>query len=269
MGKGLAILGVPGVMGRKAWWQTFDPTSVGALGLWIDAAHPASLFQDSAGTIPAVADGDPIGRAGRVATNLATQSTTANKPTLKLNIQNGKPVIRFDSDDYLSLANLALLNNVGSVSFFAVLRYPDLDTIRCELFYSVGTSAAPSRFTTNMADATDLLGMAGRRLDTDSIQTIRANSDFNTTLKSVFCSYATQTVDVRKNGASIASSSTFQTAGNTSATDSLCALVGAATDPISQFFNGDLMEMLLYVPALSDANRDLVEAYLNAKWAVY
>lgn len=50
--------------------------------VWYDLSNVATLQQDSAGTIPVTAPGDPIGRVMDIsgATNHATQATAANRP---------------------------------------------------------------------------------------------------------------------------------------------------------------------------------------------
>ncbi len=62
------------------------------------------LFQDSAGTVPATVDGDPIGFWGDTGFDNAnlSQSNNALRPTLKTNIQNSKSMIRFNgSSQYI------------------------------------------------------------------------------------------------------------------------------------------------------------------------
>ena len=83
----------------------FDPGALfagGAQGIWIDPSDTASLFQDSAGTIPAGV-GDPIGRiedrSGRG--NHATQSAAASRPILRRDAI-GSLYLEFDGiDDFL------------------------------------------------------------------------------------------------------------------------------------------------------------------------
>ena len=261
---GMLLMGVP--LGSSG--GGFSPDSLEGLGLWIDAAHAASLFQDSAGTTPASANGDPLGRVGRLPANYAWMDVTANKPSLILNQLNGRPVIRFGNNDWFWLTNLSLLKNVASYTYFAVLKYSNTTGIRTELFYSVGTGAVSSRFSSNMADATHLLGISGRRLDTDSLGLMRnADADFNFMIKEAVVSHATATASVTKNGTVVVSGA-YLTTGSTSNTDSQRATVGAATDPIGQFFGGDLAEMLLYVPALTDEQRLSVRQYLSDKWGI-
>ncbi len=87
--------------------RRFSPTDIpgGALQLWLRA--DVGVYQDAARTTPAVADGDPVGgwadQSGQG--NHASQATAGNKPLLKLNIVNGRSVLRFDGvDDYLTCA---------------------------------------------------------------------------------------------------------------------------------------------------------------------
>lgn len=70
-----------------------------SLSLWL--RNNTGLFQDSAGTTPATADTDPIGRWADQSSggNNCTQGTAARRPILKLAVQNGKNVVRFDGVD--------------------------------------------------------------------------------------------------------------------------------------------------------------------------
>lgn len=83
----------------------FSPVSIAGLLLWAKA--DAGTWQLSTLSTPAVADGDPVGgwvdQAG-LGHNLL-QATGANRPTLKLAIQNSLPIIRFNgSNNYLRTA---------------------------------------------------------------------------------------------------------------------------------------------------------------------
>lgn len=109
------------VLGRKS--SLFSPLSLSP-ALWLKA--DGVLWQDSARTTPAVADGDPVGAwddASGNGRNL-TQANTGLRPLLKLSIQNGLPVVRFDgADDVLALAS-QLIGNYGgpsAITVFAVL----------------------------------------------------------------------------------------------------------------------------------------------------
>ena len=89
--------------GRSA---SFSPLSLSP-ALWLDASDAATLFQSNGGAA-AAADGDPVGyvldKSGSA--NHLIQVTGTSKPTLKLAIQNAKPVIRFDGvNDFFAIPN--------------------------------------------------------------------------------------------------------------------------------------------------------------------
>lgn len=77
----------------------FAPTDISGCKLWLHA--DGTLWQDSARTVTATTDGDPVGAAddGSGSGNHALQATSGARPTLKLSLLNGKPVLRFDGDD--------------------------------------------------------------------------------------------------------------------------------------------------------------------------
>ena len=84
--------------------------AVGGVGLWLDPSKRASLSQDSAGSVPVTAAGQPVGRildqsgGGRH----ATQSTNAARPTYRLDIY-GRAYLEFDGvDDWMTTASMAL-----------------------------------------------------------------------------------------------------------------------------------------------------------------
>ena len=80
----------------------------GMQGLWYDPSDLSTLFQDSAGTIPVTAVGQPVGlmldKSGQG--NHATQSTSAARPTLQQDVA-GKYYLSFDGvDDNLILGTV-------------------------------------------------------------------------------------------------------------------------------------------------------------------
>ena len=81
-------------------------------GVWYDPSDMSTMFQDSAGTIPVTAVGQPVGKVLDKSGNNyhATQPITAARPTL---VQiNGLYALSFDGiDDYLNLPYLGLYAN--------------------------------------------------------------------------------------------------------------------------------------------------------------
>lgn len=92
--------------GRRRKAVPFDPASLfagGAQGMWYDPSDASTLFEDSAGTVPASVNG-PVGRmldrSGRG--NHAVQALAAARPMLRLD-GGGRRYLEFDGvDDRLS-----------------------------------------------------------------------------------------------------------------------------------------------------------------------
>jgi len=86
----------------------FTPARISGLQLWLDANN--TLYQDAAKTIPA-GDGDVVGAWPDLSGgNDATQSTTAKKPLLDLDVLgSGYPGVLFDNaDDFLTWSDFGL-----------------------------------------------------------------------------------------------------------------------------------------------------------------
>lgn len=80
----------------------------GEAGVWYDPSDIATLFQDSAGTTPVTATGQPVGKildkSGRA--NHATQATAASRPVLQQDA-TGRYYLDFDGvDDSLATASI-------------------------------------------------------------------------------------------------------------------------------------------------------------------
>ena len=128
------------------------------------------------------------------------------------------------------------------------------------LFDSFGTSIGGS----------GEFGLAGRRLDTDGFQRIEGGDVVAGELAStagVF-NYQDGELTLFVNGQEQTTVDTFQTAGNTSDTDSLNIRVGAdaALGSPRGFFNGQIAELIVYDRALSATELADVELYIAQKW---
>lgn len=249
----------------------FSPLDIAGLQLWLKA--DGTLWQDSARTTPAVADGDVVGawddESGNA--NHATQGTTANKPLLKLAIQNGKPVVRFDgTDDSLSLSTgLGMLRNVAGASLFAVYSSSTV-TDEVAINISVGTTAKAFRvgLFRNRTPRDHVVGV--RRLDADAIVNVGGGT-LSVGVISIdvgIIDYSNGDIYFYKNGNLLESNLTDLSAGNTSDTDSLAIDIGNITANAGNDLNGDIGEILVYNVALSNSDRQSVESYLSDKYGI-
>jgi len=87
----------------------FSPTNLRGLKFWGDLSDINKLYQDSGGSTPVTADGDPIGKSTDKSGlgNHFTQATTSKKPTYKTGVQASKSAALFATDDYLDGNNNA------------------------------------------------------------------------------------------------------------------------------------------------------------------
>lgn len=100
-------LGVPFSGGVWSPIRLFNAASNGVL---LDASRLDTLFQDAAGTTPVTTAGQPVGRVldQSGGARHATQSTSAARPTYRLDIY-GRAYLEFDGvDDWLTTASMAL-----------------------------------------------------------------------------------------------------------------------------------------------------------------
>lgn len=79
------LSGIPSPFGGRRLWLPTRLFLNGEEGAWYDPSDLTTLYQDSAGTTPVTADGDPVGRMEDKSGNgnHATQSTSAARPVYK------------------------------------------------------------------------------------------------------------------------------------------------------------------------------------------
>jgi hypothetical protein len=236
---------------RPASGAAFTPTQVAGLKLWLEA--DGTLWQDSARTTSAAADGDPVGAwdDGSGLANHATQATSTKRPTLKLAIQNGRPVVRFDGvDDFLAVAASLTLK-------------PASVFVACS-----ATSFVVRALLGQAASGTGALGF-------------RFESGTNLTVKVVGIGTIASAPVVTSAGAAFQVGLTYTAGGvyavyydrvQKSTGTSNSPAVGAGAPSIASGYGngenwpGDIYEFLVYDSALSDPDRQSVEDYLKGKW---
>jgi hypothetical protein len=203
----------------------------------------------------------------------ATQSTTAARPTYIASGLNGLPVVRFDgTDDRLGLgaSALGMLRNVAGATVFVVVKYSDIvGANRTSFFLSNGTATTSARIQIRTT-TTPKYQVLGRRLDADSSQNVassQATSTTNFVVQSAFFNYQNTLLQQYINGAKDGEKTDFQTAGNTSDTDSQNSSIGSDGTP-GNFLNGDIAEIIVYNRALNTSELAQVHRYLSRKWGI-
>jgi hypothetical protein len=224
----------------------FTPAALAPV-VWLKA--DGTLWQDSARTTPATADGDPVGAWDDVSGNdrHLTQGTGASRPVLKLAIQNGRPVVRFDgTNDFLTRAF----------------------TLAQPAYFALVAKAISGSNTSRFTDGGVLNGLA--LFVNGAIPNI--NLYFGT---SIACPVTMNAgtfyvVEVLASGAS----SYAKLNGGTASTGSPGTLAPGgltlgANPSGGSAIAADISEIVLCAAEPSASDRTLLQNYLNAKWGVY
>ena len=103
--------------GNGGGWSPLSLFASGEQGVWYDPSDFSTMFQDSAGTTPVTAVGQPVGKildkSGRG--NHASQSTAAARPVLQQD-GNGKYYLAFDGvDDFISATGMTQTTDMDAM----------------------------------------------------------------------------------------------------------------------------------------------------------
>jgi hypothetical protein len=225
--------------GAMAKPTAFSPSSIAGLGLWVDASQ-----------ITGLADGDPVATWSDLSGNGRNfaQATSAQRPTYKVSILNGKPVVRFDGvDDRLDAAYVV----AQGLSVFSVL-VPRTNTGTPAYYDDVSTSGSPCTIYRG-AGAGNYTLNAGTDLNSGT-----AVATGTPVVTGGIYSAASSVVTINGTSASGAAGSSGYTVGPRLGCNRLSG----------NFAQVDFAEYLIYNSALSSTNRRLVEAYLGAKYGI-
>ena len=262
------------------------PTEITGLQLWLDASDSATLFDATSGGSAVAADGgvarweDKSGNSRH-----ATQGTSANRPARKTAIQGGLDVLRFDgSNDSLSIASstatFKFLHSADSTVFavfksgttanpgqsYYALIYTN-DSAGSTVGYGIGTyDASPSN---DAIECSVTRGVSGTSVVGNGIDNGFASNTF------ALASFVTRPTNgtaanrssYRRNGGAATTNNTATGAVST-ANSQADLTIGNVAASFSLFLNGDIAEIIIYDSALSDTDREAVENYLLAKWAI-
>jgi len=249
----------------------FSPTSISGLQLWLDASDASTLFDATTGGSLVAADGAVARWEDKSGNNRhATQATSANRPVRKTTIQNGYDILRFDgSNDYIQTAGFS---KPGALTCFVVLKANSWNGSTYRAFLNHGyVISAPSSgmaaaiagsdlrewlqndylFLGNGADA----GVAPRAIGPASAGTDYRVLAFNlsSTVSRGYVNGNTATSRVETTAAVNTASGQFGVGGSTASTE---------------FWPGDIAEILYYDTVLSSTDRYNVTSYLMSKWGV-
>lgn len=208
----------------------------------------------------------------------AAQATAANQPTVLTNAGGtGHKGVSFDGvNDYLSLSGTALsiaANRSALTVFCAVAITGAVNTGTRTLFALTTGISTGSRLVLGHRDSgTSFPYFGGRRLDANNLVTITGSSSLGTVQNVVLTGralYATSDAYLYVNGTQAGSSTSFQTDGNSDATNSLNGVIGANGDGASGQFQGAILDLIVYADSDSSGSlRQAVHSYFLQTYGI-
>lgn len=178
-------------------------------------------------------------------------------------------VYKRSGDTFTNMNRLNMLRNVNGSSIFAVVKFSATASSQSVFYTSNGTVNSSARTYLYQRSTTGIkYTIGGRRLDADLFQAQESSTTVTSTfvVHSGVIDYANNDAYVYLNGSLNSSTTTFQTQGLTSDTDSLAIQISNSTVP--NFLNGDIAEIIVYNRALSDNEIKNVHQYLGRKWGI-
>ena len=242
--------------------RRFSPLQLSP-ALWLDASDASTLYDSTTGGSLVLADGvvarweDKSGNARH-----ATQATLGYRPQRKIGVKNGKDIVRFNGanslEGFLVSSTQWIFFTVHVITSFTNKQYQrvfsqrfsgsNLDYDQVGHYIPILQNSGSTQFG-SFANS----GMVGLINSTVNVWETRISKHTG----SVITNY-------RNNVASTDYSHTLGSNGY-----KYC--LGAINATSSSFDNldGNIAEILAFPTALSTADRQSVESYLNAKWAIY
>lgn len=222
----------------------FSPLSITGLVGWYDFSNVSTLWQDTGRTSAITADGQIIKGVTDGSTSGFHLSEATNGPTYKTAIQNTNSIARFDGIDDKLASTAFTVSQPNTLLFVGKViahvggeneRFVNGETSN-QIVYRSDGSGNWSYYAGTLQDGSISAGTAYHQVT------------------AVF------------NGASssLRADAVSSSSGNPG-TNALTSLVLGAGGV--EFANIEIGEWIMYNVALSDANRDAVEAYLKAKWS--
>lgn len=232
------------------------PTDVAGLAVWLKA--DAGVFND-AGSTPA-ADTDTVQQWNDQSGNgnHATQATSGKRPTYRTGIKNSLPVIRFAGAHCLQIAALAQT----TFTLLFAFRNTAANAVLIEQSATVGSNDGFLVFSASGGASQVKKGgvLSSRNYATGWGET----GQYWVTGQHYGGSHATHFRIETGGGIGIGATATGNEPGTGSTSDVIN--IGSRNDAASAFMTGDMLEILLYTPAVSVQNMRGLVQYLQRKW---
>ena len=231
--------------------------------MWIDFSD-ASTVTTVSGKVSQVTDKSGNGRT-------FTQNTGVKRPIYQSAVQNSLNVARFDGvEEVLQLSSNTMFRNIGGASLYIILK-PESGGAAGDIYFSSGNGLSTNRIYLLYSHNLFKFSMAGRRLDSDSFQNViqtGTTSPGSFMMISNVYDWSNASIFTYKDRNLIGTSTSFQTAGNTSNTNANLTRIGANLSN-DGFWFGDIGEIIVFNSVHDADTKDTVEQYLNNKWAIF
>ncbi|CAN7324471.1 hypothetical protein LJR168_001768 [Pseudoxanthomonas sp. LjRoot168] len=250
----------------------WTPTNLSSLVAWYAADEPLNTL--SSGLMDTLYDKSGNGNhAAKYAGN------TANRGQVYAAEQNGLPVWGYDTtarQAYFRSTNAHVLasgNAKAGISIFAMsagIVSHNSSIVGTIANLTSGTSDASGRALLSRGSiGLNTIYGGGRRLDSDSLQTLTDSINYGTGygIAGTVLDYANSDGFAWVNGSAAGSSTSFQTSGNTSATNSQAWNIGATGANLNPHL-GRIGEIILCNTALGTSDRQKLEGYLAHRWGL-
>ena len=248
----------------------WTPANLPDLAAWYAADEPLNTI--ASGLLDTLYDKSGSGNHAAI-----YSGTTSNRAQIFPAALNGLPTWGYDTAAraaYFRATNANVLasgNNKAGLTAFAVSATVSATSAAAAVAnLTTGTSDSAGRILlARGSTGTGVVYGGGRRLDADANQTVTNNANFGTgyLISGVINDYANSDCFVWVDGTAVGSTATFQTAGNTSATNSQAFNIGA-TGANQTPFTGRTAEVVLVSIALGTVDRQKLEGYLAHKWGL-
>lgn len=240
---------------QAPWDNSFSPSSVSGLNLWLDASDTKSVVSNNQ-IIVAVRNKGIIPFTGFV----------VGDPTIVYNVTNRLPAMTFNgSNQFIFFGNVLNLGT-SPLYIFVVCKYNNTDG---------GTLIGKTLFG-NATGRYALFRNSGALISliqggTSAVTNEASFFDSSTDARILMYAWDRSTISIWNNGTQINSASFVDTQDIISTHSLFIGAYGNNTGTAPQdgmYFNGHIMEILQYQDVITVAQRETIEGYLAAKWSL-
>jgi hypothetical protein len=252
--------------------RVLDPLTLSP-AMWLDASDSARLFDAVSGGSLVAANGvirrweDKSGNA-----NHATRLNDSFLPTRRVAVQNGKDIVRFESDDWRAGMSTPLDYRIENVDIYVVYARTGRPANSFDgVSFLLGGNTLPGgggRWNIGAGNSVTQNVVAQCRSNSVAQSVTISASDNATDFRLVRLRGSVTTLAGAKNNASLTSAALTLTPATTAGTFRIAN--GTGTDAASSLsFIGDICEIFIFSSHLSSGDETRLLNYTNNKWNLW